>query len=315
MDEITGHWNANFLSFSRHSRLPFGIWYFSGRCTEYIYVVYRYTVYVHVTNTSLKFEHDKIFKTNTCIGYNARKTHHEMSGTGIGEREHRTPSVRFPFPLSRFHSFAHCQVNKPFFSPVQCSCSPHSPFWVMLCTCVSWWYFHPIFLLSVLSFSLFDSISLNLSPSGCSTLCVFFCQTSISKTFISLATLPFDCIPLWNFEDFCQYTKMSLKFDWIGVRAQWITQNKKRQHVIEMMSAKYKRVITTTVRTSTLNKIIRNKNRDKIYLAPIIYCLSLFNIPLPHLAFLCERTANSIRSDFKGFEFRCINYPSLMPKF
>lgn len=143
----------------------------------------------------------------------------------------------------------------------------------------------------------------------------FFCQTSISKTFISLATLPFDCIPLWNFEDFCQYTKMSLKFDWIGVRAQWITQNKKRQHVIEMMSAKYKRVITTTVRTSTLNKIIRNKNRDKIYLAPIIYCLSLFNIPLPHLAFLCERTANSIRSDFKGFEFRCINYPSLMPKF
>lgn len=69
------------------------------------------------------------------------------------------------------------------------------------------------------------------------------------------------------------------------------------------------------------SQTIRNKNVDKIYLAPIIYCLSLrfflfldrsrcHGMDTPEIV-VCA--PNSI--GFQGFKFRCINYLSLMPKF
>lgn len=93
-----------------------------------------------------------------------------------------TPSVRFP---SHAPLFLPLSGQQTFFSPIQCSCLPHlyhppSILGDVVCTCSI---FRTHLLLSLPLSTLLnpmtpERVSLNLSPSGCSTRCLFF-QTSI----------------------------------------------------------------------------------------------------------------------------------------
>lgn len=204
MDEITGHWNANFLSFPCHNRLPFGIWYFSGRCTECTHIHLTVCVYTFTCN-----EHDKISEANTCIDYNARKIRHQMSGAGTGEREHRTPSVRSPYrsPFPRVRSLSPSPTARStnlFFSDPMFLFTTSLPSTIYTGWCCVYLYisYPSPFIPSVLPFTVWHPcITQSFAIRPLHSLS-FFPKTSISKTFISLATLSFDWLGECSFVEF-----------------------------------------------------------------------------------------------------------------
>lgn len=196
MDEITGHWNANFLSFSCHNRLPFGIWYFSGRCTECTHTYRHLTVFALRATNTIRFP-KRTHALATLHGKYAIKWM-VLELASVNTEHHQ---FVFPLaPISLASSLSHCQVNKPFFLRsnvlVYHIFTIHHVLGDVVCTCI--FRTHPFLLLNPMTPEYHSIFRHPAAP-----LTVFFSKhPSISKTFISLATLSFDWLGECSFVEF-----------------------------------------------------------------------------------------------------------------